>query len=167
MSDTSDVLDLRGLLTKPLGDYPDLPDLPAAKHFYGKIISVSADLSSKKQTPLFHFPVRLTDQGDDVTEEEMKKIRENGFSLADYSVFADFYLTPNAMKMLRRFCEGFGLPTNVPVFESMKLDPQTLNPTEATQELFRGRDVLCRTGAKDQNGRVYLRLDSIAAVKRG
>ncbi len=166
MSDNNDALDLRELLNKPAGDFPDLPDLPPAKTFYGKIIGMVPGLSTQKQTPYFEFKVRLTDPGEDVDKREMDKIREAGFSLADYDTIAQFYLTPNAMKMFRRFQESLGLPINVPIVEVWKLDPQTLNPTDETQDLIRGRDVICRTGAKDDKGRVYRRLDSIAGIKR-
>lgn len=164
MSD--DALNLRELLGKPASDFPDLPDLPAKKTFYGKLIGIGADTSSQKQTPLFRASVRLTDPGKDVTEDDLKAMREGGFSLADYETFAEFYLTPNAMKIFRRFLESLNFPMNVRLAEMLKLNPENLNPTDETQELFRGRDVICRTGDKDDKGRVYRRLDSIAGVKR-
>lgn len=161
----SDPIDLRDLLNKPASDFPDMPDLPGAKTFYGKLIDVVADHSRQKQTPLFRFGVRLTDPGSDVTEAELAKIKDAGFSLADYQYSADFYLTPNAMRMFRRFTESLGFPTNVPFAEMLKLD-DNCNPTEATKELIRGRDVIVRTPPMDDKGRVYNRADSIAGVKR-
>lgn len=165
-TDTGDVLDLRELLAKPLGDFPDLPDLPANKTFYGKIINITAGVSSQKQTPFFRLGVRLTDPGKDVTDAEIEKIKSAGFSLADYNVWADFYLTPNAMKMFRRFMDTLGFPSNIPLVEMLKLNPENLEPTDETQELFRGRDVIVRTGQLDDKGRVYSRLDQIAGVTR-
>lgn len=163
MSD--DVLDLRDLLSKPGSDFPDLPDLPPAKTFFGKLLGVTADHSSVKKTPFFRFDIRLTDPGADVTEADLKPVKEGGFSLADYTFNADFYLTPNAMKMLRRFNDSLGFPSNVPIAELMKLD-DNCNPTQETQELYRGRDVIVRTGPKDDKGRVYNRADSCAGTKR-
>lgn len=168
MSDdtSSDPIDLRDLLSKTAGDFPDRPDLPAAKTFFGKLISVAADRSRQKQTPLLRFSVRLTDPGKDVTASEMERITKEGFTLADYDTTAEYYLTPAAMPMLRRFLETIGMGTNVSFIDFLKLDPQTCLPTSETQEVIRGQDVIARTQSLSENGRVYLRLDSVAGVKR-
>lgn len=165
MSDASDPIDLRDLLNKPLGDYPDRPNLPGAKTFFGKLVKVETDHSRQKKTPLFRFFARLTDPGKDVTQAEMKAVADAGFSLADYEVFAEYYVTPNAMPIFRRFVESLGFPPNVTFVESLKLD-ENCNPTQETQELIRGKDVICRTQAPDDQGRVFARLDSIQGTKR-
>jgi len=149
-----------------MGDYPDMPDLPPAKTFFGKLVSVAADVSREKKTPFFRFTARITDPGKDVTESELEKIKSAGFSLADYNVTSDHYLTPNSMRMFRRFMESLGFPPNVSFVDALKLNPETLNPTEETQELIRGKDVIMRTPAMDGNGRVYNRMDSMAGTKR-
>lgn len=165
-TDTGDVLDLRELLSKPASEFPDLPDLPANRTFYGKLINIMAGVSSQKQTPYFRLGVRLTDPGKDVTDAEINKIKNAGFSLADYNVWADFYLTPNAMKMFRRFLDTLGFPDSIPLKEMLKLNEENLGPTDETQELFRGKDVIVRTGQLDEKGRIYNRLDQIAGVTR-
>ena len=165
MSD-NDPVNLQELLDKPMGDFPDLPDLPGQKHFYGKITGVTAGKSTQRKTPLYNFAVRLTDPGSDVTPEDLAKIRETGFAISDYECSANFYLTPNAMKMLRRFLETMGFSLSVTTRVHMKLDKDGL-PTMETQEVFRGRDVLIKTQAPADNGRVYLsNVDTIAGVSR-
>jgi len=164
MSD--DALDLRELLGKPSAEYPDLPDLPPTATFYGKLINVETGLSQKKGTPYFRFNVRLTDPGKDVPEASLDSVKASGFSLADFNVYADMWLTANAMRQFRRFLDSLGFPTNVRMDEMLKLNPENFNPTDETQELFRGRDVLVRTGAMSERGTVFRNLDSIAGIKR-
>lgn len=158
-------MDLRSLLTSPLSDFPDLPDLPGGKHFYGKIVGVESKNSSQKGTPFYQFNVRFTDPGKDVTKEELDKITSAGFSLADYQPYASFYLTPAAMKIIRRFMDSLGFPASASIVENLSLD-DNFNPTAATIEKIRGLDVLCRTQKADEQGRVYMNLDSIAGTKR-
>lgn len=152
MAETPDML---ALLQQPMSDFPDLPSLPEKKTFYGKILSVAAGASEQKQTPRYSFELRITDQGKDVTERDLAEMKTAGFSLADYNATAHFYLTPGALKMLRSFMTSLGFPENVSFFENMKLSPEGV-PTEATQELFRGRDIMFTTPRKGDNGRVYL-----------
>src|ERR1051325_4455425 len=158
-------VDLQDLLNKPMSEYPDMPNLPGAKHFYGKITGVLAGNSRQKGTPYYRFQVRLTDPGDDVTKEELDKIANAGFSLSDYEVYADMWLTPNSMRMLRRFVESLGFPPNASFRENLKLDDAGM-PTAETLEAVRGLDVFCRTQAADDNGRVYSNLDTISGVKK-
>ncbi len=75
------------------------------------------------------------------------------------------FAIPNAMPIFRRFVESLGFPPNINFVDALKLDPEC-NPTQDTQELVRGRDVICRTQPKDDKGRVYNRFDSILGVKR-
>ncbi len=166
MSD--DTVNLQELLDKPLGEFPDMPDLPAQKHFYGKLTGeVTPGHSRNKGTPFFKFGIKLTDPGNDVTQADLAAMRDLGFSLADYEAGADFYLTPGAMKMLRRFLGSLGFPVeSVGTRATMKLDAEGY-PTEATKDVFRGLDVLIRTPAAGTNGRVYLQnVEQIAGVKR-
>src|SRR5215471_14350638 len=149
-----DVVDFRDLLNQPMSDFPDLPDLPAGKTFYGKLIQMTAGSSRNKGTPLFHFDVRLTDPGQDVPKESLAKITDAGFSLADYTVGADFYLTQNAMKMLRRFVSSIGFSPNVSFTEALHL-AEDGTPTSETQDAIRGIDVMIKTPPLTDTGRVY------------
>ena len=144
------------LLGKPMSDFPDLPNLPGMKWFYGKLLDITADHSSVKKTPLYDFSIRITDPGKDVTAGEIKAISDGGFSLSDYEAHAKFYVTPNALKMLRRFVTSLGFPPSVSFIEALALDPTTGNPTDATKEKLRGIDVMFRTPAADDQGRVFL-----------
>lgn len=168
MSDShNEPLDLRDLLDKTSNDFPDLPDFPAEKSFFGRILSIYADRSSQKHTPFFGIKIRLTDPGDDVPKEWMENLRASGFTLADYEPICRFYLTPAAMKMFRRFADSIGKPPQAKFFEWLKLNPETLEPTDETQELLRGTEVFCRTKPVGDNGRVYSgELNSVAGVKR-
>lgn len=156
-------VDFRDLLAKPLGDFPDRPSLPGLKTFYGKLVSVSAGLSSQKKTPFFRFDARLTDGGKDVRKEDLNQIVASGFSLADYEVWAEFYLTPGAMPMLRSFLETLGFNGSTTFKEALKLNDQG-EPTADSQEAIRGLDIVCRTQAPGDNGRVYGRLDMMAGT---
>lgn len=149
---TTDIIDL---LKKPMDDFPDLPSLPPQKWFYGKLIGVTAGHSSKKETPLYNFEIRITEPGKDVTPAELNAIESEGFTLADYKAAANMYLTPNSLRMLRTFLSSLGFPTNVSFFENLRLDESGL-PTQDTQDLIRGKDVTFRTPARGDNGRVYL-----------
>ena len=158
--------DLRELLGKPMSDFPDLPNLPGQKWFYGKLLSMSAGHSSKKMTPLYRFTLRITDPGKDVTSAELKAVADAGFSLADYDVGADFYLTPNAMKMFRRLVTSLGFSENLSFIEALSLDDDC-NPTQQTQEKIRGLDVMFRTPPADDQGRVFLNhVDMLTGVKK-
>ena len=155
-----ETVDFRDLLNKPLSDFPDRPQLPGAKTFYGKLLGIEGGHSKNKGTPYFRFHVRLTDPGDDA-KEGTKKIVDAGFSLADYQVYSDFYITPNAMVMLRRFLTSLGFSQDASFSENLKLDPNG-NPTAKTVEVIRGLDIVCRTQAADDQGRVFQNLDMIA-----
>lgn len=161
----NDTVSLRDLLEAPMSEFPDLPDLPPKKTFYGKLAGMSSGHSSQKGTPLFHVEVRLTDAGNDVPPAWLEELKRLGLSLSDYSPFRDFFLTPGSMKFFRRFSDSLGFDPNKNVRENFKLD-ENYNPTAETQDLIRGRDVLCITQAAGDNGRVFLNLDSIAGVKR-
>lgn len=151
---TDDVADFRELLNQPMSDFPDLPDLPPSVTFFGKLIGMGAGFSSQKKTPLFHFDVRLTDPGKDVPPDALKKITDAGFSLADYTVGADFYLTKNAMKMFRRFVTSLGFSVNASFRDALYL-AEDGSPTSETQERVRGLDVIIKTPPMTENGRVY------------
>lgn len=154
------------LLKQPPSAHPDRPNLPGAKTFYGKIASMEADSSTVKHTPLYRFRCRLTDPGPDVTPEELRAITSSGFNLGDYDVFMEFYITPNAMPIFRRFYQSIGFSDSVPYMSGLKLGEEDGIPTAETQEVIRGIDVVVRTQAADDKGRVYARLDSMAGVKR-
>jgi len=149
-----DVVDFRDLLRQPMSDFPDLPDLPPTSHFYGKLISMNAGASRQKQTPLFHFDVRLTDPGEDVPKEFLQKLSDNGFSLADYTCGADFYLLQTTMKILRRFVTSLGFSPNVSFHECLHL-AEDGTPTNETQDIIRGRDVMIKTPPMTDQGRVF------------
>jgi hypothetical protein len=164
MSDPTEPVDLAGLLDKPMGEFLDLPDLPAKKTFYGKITGVYADRSSRKETPLYRFTAKLTDPGADVPAKVIEDLKKQGFTLSDYEASANFYLTPNAMKILRRFLETLGFSPAVSIRANMKIDTDG-NPTAETQDVFRDRDVIIRTPEAADNGKVYLQnVDSMAGV---
>src|SRR5215467_7726930 len=133
--------DLLELLKKPMSEFPDLPQLPAKKHFYGKLLGVTAGLSSQKQTPYYNFKIRVTDPGKDVTQAELAVVTDAGFSLADYEAGANFYLTQSALKMLRAFLSSLGFPPNVSFYDNLKLD-EVGNPTPDTQDAIKGLDVM-------------------------
>lgn len=167
MSDNS-IVDFRDLLRKPKSDFPDMPDLPGKKTFYGKLIKMSAGHSKNKGTPLFHFDIRLTDPGKDVTDQEMQKITSAGFSLADYPAGVDFYIVPGfPMRLIRRFVNTLGFGTDATsIFEDLKLDADC-NPTDATQDLIRGKDVIVVTPAPNDRGQVFVgNCDSVAGIVR-
>ena len=156
MADENNTPDLLDLLKKPMDEFPDMPGLPPKKHFFGKILGMSAGVSSVKGTPFFNFKIRITDPGKDVTPAELKAITDLGFSLADYEVGANFYLTQGALKMLRSFLSSLGFPPNVSFYDNLKLDPENGNPTPDSQDVVKGLDVMFQTPAPGDNGRVYL-----------
>lgn len=157
--------DLREMLSRPMSDFPDLPDLPPKADFFGKLVGVQSKLSSKKETPFFQFDARLVEPGPNVSPAALKTITDGGFTLADYQVWCEFYLTPNSIRMFRRFLTSLGFAENLNFIVAMKLD-DNLNPTPDTMEIFRGMDVVCRTQDL-YNGRVFNRLDQMSGVKRG
>jgi len=163
MSDSP--VDLRDLLDAPGTDFPDRPNLPGNKHFFGKLIDIKAGHSRNKGTPQFEFGVRLTDPGKDVSREDLAPIFDAGFNLADYNVTYVFYLTPKAMPMLWSFLESVGFQRTLGLRQALSLAPDG-NPTAETIDKIRGLDVLCKTQPKDENGRVYSNLDTIVGVKR-
>lgn len=167
MSDNTETspIDLRDLLDAPGTEFPDRPNLPGGKHFFGKLLGISAGVSEKKGTPLFQFDIRLTDPGRDVTPQEIKAIADSGYSLADYSCGRRFYLTPKAMPMLWQFLEAIGFQRNVGLRTTLSLDADG-NPTPETQDKIRGRDVIVKTPPADDQGRVFLNnVDQILGVK--
>lgn len=157
--------DLMDLLKKPMSEFPDLPSLPPKKHFYGKLLGMTAGHSSNKQTPFYCFNIRITEPGKDVTESELAVVTDAGFSLADYQVGSNFYLTQNALKMLRSFLTSLGFPPNVSFYDNLKLD-DVGNPTSDSQDAIRGMDVMFQTPDKGDNGRVYVgNVDNLTGVK--
>lgn len=151
--ETTNFLDL---LQRPLSDFPDRPNLPGAKYFYGKLVSVEAGASEQKETPMLLFKVKLTDPGQDVPKEALDKIANLGFTLADYDVGARFYLTRGAMVFLHRFLTSLGFGEGVTFIEALRLNPTTGEPTDDTQDLIRGMDVMVKTPPADDQGRVFL-----------
>jgi hypothetical protein len=164
-----ETLNLRDLLEVPLTNFPDRPNLPAGKTFYGKLVTIVAGSSEQKETPYYGFEIRLTDPGNDVPQAAMKALSDAGFSLADYNCGARFYLTKGSMIFLRRFLLSLGFDENSSVRESLKLDDAWM-PTPESQEIIRGRDVLIKTPPADDQGRVFLNNvnseGSITGVKR-
>jgi hypothetical protein len=162
----NETVDLRDLLTAPLSNFPDKPNLPANKSFYGKILNMEATHSKVKGTPGFHVSVRLTDPGSDVTPSDLQKLSDAGLSLADYEVGSDFWLTPGSMTFLRRFLTSIGISENVSTAEALHLD-EHFNPTSETRDIVRGLDVAIKTPPADAEGRVFTNnLDIIYGVKR-
>ena len=157
-------VDFRDLLDKPMADFPDRPSLPGKKTFFGKLTALSAGVSSQKGTPFFRFDARLTDGGKDVRPVDLEPIANAGFSLADYDVWAEFYLTPGAMPMLRSFLQSLGFSPSTTFKEALKLNDSG-EPTADSQDAVRGLDIICRTQAAGDNGRVYGRLDMMAGAK--
>ena len=159
-------LDIRDLLSKPLSDFPDRPNLPGGRHFYGKLTSFAATFSKTKKTPGYHVGIRLTDPGADVTKAELDVISNAGFAVGDYEVGSDFWLTPGSMVFLRRFLVSLGFPESASFVENLGLDNDG-NPTPATQDKIRGLDVIVATPPADDQGRVFTNnLDSVVGVKR-
>jgi hypothetical protein len=149
-----------------MSDFPDLPDLPEKSDFFGKIVGIQSKLSTQKQTPFFQIDAKLSDPGPNVSQAALKPIADGGFSLSDYTVNANFYLTPNAIRMFRRFLTSIGFAENLNFIVALKLD-ENLNPTPATLETLVGIDVVCRTQARDAaSGRVYNNLDQMVGVKK-
>lgn len=159
----NDAVDFRDLLQKPLGDFPDRPNLPGAKTFYGKLISLTAGVE-KTGTPYFRFDGRLTDGGQDVKKTDLDALAAAGFSLADYEVYGKFWLTLNAMPMLRRFLESLGFNGSQSFAEALKLNEQG-EPTVESQEVVRGLDFIGRTQPADAQGRVFSSLDMMMGTK--
>lgn len=151
------------LLDAPLSDFPERPTLPGLALFSGMLIGCTAGVSSQKGTPFLRFDVRLTDPGPSVPASAMKLISDAGFTLADYDVWGEFYLTKNAMPMLRTFLLSIGLNESMSTKEQLKLD-DTYSPTPETQEVVQGCEVVCQTQAVGSNGRVYGRLEKIAGT---
>lgn len=151
----NETIDYRDLLQKPLANFPDRPNLEPGKILYGKLVSITAGASKQKGTPLFHFDVRFTDPGADYPKASLDKLSAAGFSLADYTCGADFYLVPGAMVFLRRFLVSLGFSENVTFREALKLT-DTGEPTMDSQEVIRGMDVIIRTPPADDQGRVFL-----------
>lgn len=175
MSD--DVLDLRDLLDRPLSDFPDRPNLPGGKHFYGKLAGLEASReTSEKATPFLRFTGRLTDPGEDVPKDEMAKLREMGFALSDYEFGRKFHITPGAMPFLRRFLVSLGASENVSFVKILALSPDyhPANPetyaraiTSQSIENIRGRDVLIKTPMPYGENRVVFlnNVDEIIGIK--
>lgn len=161
----NDTLSLRDLLEKPMSEFPDLPDLPAKKSFFGKLRAMSAGHTRTQGLPLYHIEVQLIDPGKDVPQTWLDDLKKAGFTLGDYNVYRDFVLSPNAMKFFRRFSDSIGMDPNKSTRENYKLD-ENYNPTTETQDVIRGKDVLCITQDAGDNGRVYFNLDSIMGVKK-
>lgn len=163
VNETETVPDLHALLDAPLSDFPDRPSLPGLALFSGMLISCKADVSSQKKTPFLRFDARLTDPGKDVPASSMRKITDAGFTLADYEVWGEFYLTKAAMPMLRAFLLSLGFSESMSTKEQLKLD-DNYAPTQETQDAIRGKEVTCQTQAPGDNGRVYGRLNNIVGT---
>lgn len=162
----SDTFNIGDLLDKPMSDFPDRPNLPGAKHFYGKITNFATTFSKVKKTPGYHVTVRLTDPGEDVTKAELDAIAAAGFNIGDYEAGADFWLTPNSGTFLRRFVASLGFPEGTSFRENLSLDGD-YNPTPETIEKLRGLDVIVKTPAPNENGVVFIQnVETIAGVKR-
>lgn len=160
-----DPVNLGDLLNKPSSAYPDRPQLPGGKTFFGKLTgSIEAKESTVKGTPYYELGVRLTDPGKDIPPGALDALAKEGFSLADYDMVAQFYLTGKAMPMFRQFCDSLGLDESKTFIEKLALNPENYEPTADTTEILRGKDVIIRTQKADENGRVYNRVDNIAGL---
>lgn len=161
-----ETFDYRELLKQPMSNFPDRPNLPGNKTFYGKLIGMSATVSAVKGTPGLHLDIKLTDPGSDVPREEMDMIAAAGFSLADYSVGKNFWITSNSMIFLRRFLVSLGFPENASFAETLKLDENGI-PTAETQDVIRGLDVAVVTPFADEQGRVFLNnVENVTGMRR-
>ena len=164
MADDANFLEL---LHKPMSDFPDRPNFPGDSYFFGKLIGVAAARSSKQETPFFNFEIRPTEPGKDVPASALQPIIDGGFTLADYTAEAQFYITPKAMTMFRRFLTSIGFPESTPFFEALALNPETGEPTEETQERIRGKKVMFKTQSPfgDQKIVFLSKVASIVGVK--
>src|SRR5262249_3719558 len=154
------------LLKQPMSNFPDRPNLPGNKTFYGKLIGMSSTLSTVKQTPGLHLEIKLTEPGNDVPREATDMIAAAGFSLADYPVGKNFWITSNSMIFLRRFLLSLGFPENASFAEILKLDEHGI-PTAETQDVIRGLDVTVVTPLADEQGRVFLNnVENVTGVRK-
>lgn len=162
----SDPVDLRDLLDKTSLDFPDRPNLPGSKYFYGRLVKMSSILSTKKETPGYQFDIRITDPGKDVSPVDMAAIRDAGFTLADYDCNTTLWLTKAAMPRMRRFLDSLGFDPNKTFREKLALD-EKFNPTDRSQELIRGKEIMFQTPAADDQGRVFLNgVDNVTGIKK-
>jgi hypothetical protein len=118
MSEThdDDVLDFHQMLSAPIGSWEEAITPPVG-HYKGEITRMEMLRSTQQKTPYLCFYSQLLEPQKDVPPDKME-----GVNLRDWEVpgrpggFGDacnFYLTPKARVMLRRFLEscGCGLET--------------------------------------------------------
>ena len=157
-----DNVDLGELLRKPVSSFQRV-DLPAGVWFHGKLVSMEADVArNEKRTPFYRFHMRITEPGKDVPKKWLDELAATEFSLSDYDVISDFYLTGRALSALSNFVVSIGYSPNVNVFDVFKLDSD-FKPTPETQEVIRGVDVMFRFEAAP-DGRVYPRASSFGGI---
>jgi len=114
---TTDVVDFRELLRKPIGAWENRATLPVG-YYYGKVVDVEEGNSSKKGTKFFAFFVQPTEPGPDLDADKLA-----GYNLGEYEFpnrrFPNgpsvIWITPNAMPMNRAFFENMGFPPTKPM----------------------------------------------------
>lgn len=164
MSDDTDLF--LDFLSRPMSEFPDKPNLPANKHFYGKLVSLEmAQARNERKTPMYRFRIQITDPSPDVPRDWLDQIKNLGFSLSDFIVTADFFATFEARQFLKRFVISLGFAENVNVGHALRLSMTGGTagmPTEESQEAIRGLEVYFQTRAPDEKGRVFNNVDSTA-----
>lgn len=165
----SDPINLQDLLDTTSLDYPEQPSLPEKKTFFGVLTGEMTASHSKNGHPYFHFGIKLTEPGKDVTATDLASITAAGFSLGDYTCGVDFYLIPQprfVLEIFHRFLDSIGLDPNKGIREKLRLAKDG-NPTPDTANVLRGIPVMCVTPAKGTNGRVYSNnMDMVAGRKQ-
>ncbi len=114
-----DVVDIRELLSKPIGEWEQKSLLPVG-HYFGRCVDMDDGNSSKKGTKYYAFFVQPTDPGPDVRPDQLA-----GIKLQDYEFPTRQYpngpsvvwITPGAMPMNRIFFENMGFPVTKPMDE--------------------------------------------------
>lgn len=97
--------DLRSLLDTKGSEFERPPLLPVGT--YGStVLAREFGKSSKKQTPYVRFSYGNLRPGDDVEMEDLE-----GVDLGKRTMRSDFYLTENAVFMLREHAELLGIDT--------------------------------------------------------
>jgi hypothetical protein len=97
--------DLNALLSMPLDDFKEPPAFPAGT-FYGTLLSYEYGKSRQKQTDYVRYHFRATEAGADLTPDELQ-----GVDLSNKKLYRDFYLTPDAIFMLKEFIVSCGIST--------------------------------------------------------
>jgi hypothetical protein len=100
-------VDFNQLLSTNL-DAVKRPPVKPAGTYLGSIASYKFDLSSQKKTPYVRFELAGIQPGEDIDPDQMKEEDGTPIDLAKWKPGFEFYLTANALFMLKEFIEGFG-----------------------------------------------------------